>query len=169
MKNIKLDLQILKDKYQLSYPMAIVSNRGFHSLLFYRMANALYKKRIPILPLILTRLIQILYAIDLDYKSEIKGGVIIVHGVGTVIGHGAIINKGTVIYHQVTIGIKGTPNNDGFATIESDCVLGAGSKILGKITIGQNSIIGANVVVTKPIPANSIVTLDSKLRVTERP
>ena len=53
--------------------------------------------------------------------------------------------------------------NDGFATIEENCVLGAGAKILGRLTIGKNSTIGANVVVTKDIPENPIVTDTSKL------
>jgi serine O-acetyltransferase len=97
----------------------------------------------------------------------LRGGVIIIHGVGIVIGSGAIIKSGTIIYHQVTIGIKGSGVNDGFATIEENCILGSGSKILGKLTIGQNSTIGANVVVTKDIPANSTVIMSSKIIIKE--
>lgn len=91
-----------------------------------------------------------------------------IHGVGTVLGSGAIIKSGTIIYHQVTIGIKGSGKNDGFATIENDCVLGAGCKILGKLTIGANSMIGANVVITKDIPKNSTVFTENKLIVKEK-
>jgi len=168
LKNIKNDLLALKHKYNISFSYAIMANRGFHALLFYRIANFLYKKKIPLLPLIFTRIIQIFYSIDIDYKAHIDGGVIIIHGIGTVIGSGAVIKKGTIIYHQVTIGIKGTGNNDGFGIIEQNCILGAGAKILGKIKIEENSIIGANVVVTKDIPKNSIVTTDSKIIIKNR-
>ena len=73
MKNTIKDLQILKQKYGVSYGMPLLSNRGIHSLLFYRIANFLYRYKIPLLPLILTRIIQILYGIDLDYRANIDG------------------------------------------------------------------------------------------------
>jgi len=164
MKGIVQDLKILKQKYGVSYSMALISNRGIHSLLSYRLAHFLYKYKVPILPLILTRIIQIIYSIDINYKAKIEGGVIIIHGIGTIIGSGAIIKNGTIIYHQVTIGIKGNNKlDDGFATIEENCILGAGAKILGKLTIGANSVIGANVVLTKDIPKNSTVTTTAKI------
>jgi serine O-acetyltransferase len=163
MKKIYEDLKTLKQTYNISYVMSILSNRGFHALLFYRISNFLYKCKVPILPLIFTRIIQIIYSIDIDYRAKIEGGVIIIHGVGTVIGSGATIKSGTIIYHQVTIGIKGNKMSDGFATIEENCILGAGAKILGKLTIGMNSIIGANVVVIKDIPQRSIVTTSAKI------
>jgi len=153
--------------YNISYPMSVISNRGFHALLFYRVAHFLYNCKIPLLPLIFTRIIQIIYGIDIDYRAKLEGGVIIIHGVGTVIGSGAVIKSGTIIYHQVTIGIKGSGMNDGFATIEENCVLGTGSKILGILTVGKNSTIGANVVVTKDIPANSTVIMSSKIIIKE--
>lgn len=168
MKESYQDLKILKQKYNISYIMSILSNRGFHALLFYRISNILNKYKIPIVPLVLTRIIQIIYSIDIDYRAKIEGGVIMIHGVGTVIGSGAVIKSGTIIYHQVTIGIKGSGKNDGFATIENDCVLGAGAKILGKLTVGENSTIGANVVIIKDIPSNSVVTSDSKIIIREK-
>src|SRR5207248_8589700 len=74
-------------------------NRCFHALLFYRIANVLYKYKIPLLPLILTRIIQILYSIDIDYKADLDGGIVIVHGVGLVIGFGARISSNVIIFH----------------------------------------------------------------------
>ncbi len=74
-----------------------------------------------------------------------------------VIGSGVVIKKNTIIYHQVTLGIKGASLNDGFPIIEEGCVLWAGSKVLGNVCCGQGSIVGANVVLTKNIKKNSIV------------
>ncbi len=61
---IKEDLKFLKQKYNVNYARVIIANRGFHSLLFYRSANYLWRLRIPLIPLILTRIIQVLYGID---------------------------------------------------------------------------------------------------------
>ena len=74
LKDIYKDLKILKQEYGASYLMALISNRGIHSLLFYRLAHFLYKYKIPLLPLILTRIIQIVYSIDIDYRAKIEGG-----------------------------------------------------------------------------------------------
>jgi len=110
--------------------------------------------------MILTRVVQIFYAIDIDYKASIKGGIVIVHGVGLVIGWGAQIESNVIIFHGVTVGRRGIgaviSNTDGFPVIEENCILCAGSKILGNITVGHNTTIGANCVVTKNVPANSV-------------
>jgi serine O-acetyltransferase len=103
-----------------------------------------------------------LYSIDIDYKANIKGGVTLIHGVGTVIGSEAIIEEGCVIYHGVTLGIKGTNFNDGFPTLNKGVVLGAGCKLLGKIDIGENSIVGANVFLTKDLDSNTIVKISEE-------
>ncbi|MDO7137090.1 serine O-acetyltransferase [Algibacter lectus] len=156
-KDINKDLSALKVKYGLSYFMAIISNRGFHSLFFYRVSHALWNLKIPILPLILTRFVQVMYAIDIDYKSKLEGGIIIIHGVGIVVGYKAYISEGTIIYQQVTLGEKGSRFNDGHPFIGKNVILGAGSKLLGGIKIGDNSIIGPNVVLLDSVDEKTIV------------
>src|SRR5699024_8180269 len=108
------------------------------------------------------------YGIDISYRAKIDGGVIIIHGYGLVIGEGATIDSGVIMYHQVTLGIKGTGENDGFPSIGSGCVLGAGAKLLGPLSVGKNTIIGANVVVTKDVPENVVVTNSAKIVTKER-
>jgi serine O-acetyltransferase len=160
-KAIKEDLRFLKDRFSVSYPAAILTNRGFHALLFYRISNSLYKKRIPLIPLVLTRITQVFYAIDIDYKATIEGGIIIIHGVGIVIGQGVIVASKNIIYHGVTLGRKRQilemTADDGFPHIQSNCVLGAGAKLIGNVNVGANSIIGPNVVLMQNVPFNSIV------------
>ena len=85
-----------------------------------------------------------------------------IHGIGTVIGAGAIIEEGCVIYHGVTLGIKGSNFNDGFPILNKGVVLGAGCKLLGNINIGANSVVGANVVLTKDLDENTIVKISGK-------
>ncbi|MCW3805817.1 serine O-acetyltransferase [Plebeiibacterium marinum] len=159
LKEINEDLTILKEKYKVSKLFSFFTNRGIHALIFYRVANKLFEFKIPLLPLLLTRIIQIVYSVDIDYRAKLEGGIVIIHGVGLVIGAGVVVKRHTIIYHQVTLGIKGSSVNDGFPIIEEGCVLGAGAKILGNVSCGQNSIVGANVVLTKDIDNNSIVKL----------
>lgn len=131
-------------------------NRGFQALFIYRLSNLLWRKKVPIIPLVLTRFIQIVYSIDIDWKCSIEGGCRIIHGVGLVIGAGVRIRKGAVLYHGVTLGIShGTKR--GFPELEENVLVGCGAKILGPIKIGKSSKIGANSVVTHDVPENSIV------------
>lgn len=160
-KSVNQDLGFLKQRFNVSKIGAILTNRGFHALLFYRISNSLFKRRIPLIPLVLTRIIQIFYAIDIDFKCNIAGGVIIIHGVGLVIGQGVIIEAGVIIYHGVTLGRKrqiiDLTSDDGYPHVFADCVLGAGAKLIGKINIESNCVIGPNVVLTKNVPSNCIV------------
>ncbi len=138
-------------------------NRGFHALFMYRISNLLYRWRIPLLPMIFTRFIQIIYAIDIDYKATLSGGIVIVHGVGLVIGSGVYIDTNAILFHGVTLGRRGIGPvislTDGFPKIGKDCIICTGATIIGKVTIGENSIIGANCVISQNIPSNSICKL----------
>lgn len=135
-----------------------LTNRGFHALLFYRISNKLWKLKIPLLPLILTRVVQIVYGIDIDYRAKIKGGCVIVHGVGLVIGQGAEIGEHCKLYHGVTLGISHSHSKqDGFPSIGNNVLIGAGAKLLGEISIGDNVKVGANSVVTINVPENKTV------------
>jgi len=158
-KDFRADLQFLKERYEVSKLVAIFTNRGIHALLCYRIAHCMHRRRVPLFPLILTRIIQVFYSIDIDYKAKLEGGIIIIHGVGLVIGGGAIVKTRTVVYHQVTLGIKGSGQRDGFPTINEGCILCAGAKLFGAIVIGENSIIGANVVVTSNVDKGSLVKM----------
>jgi serine O-acetyltransferase len=162
---VKLDLKRLKAEYGISIFMAILSNKGFHALLFYRMSNWVYKKNLPLIPLVLTRIVQIMYAIDIDYKAQIEGGLVILHGVGLVIGQGVVLKSNCTIYHGVTLGRRrqgiNIPTDDGYPFINHNCLIGAGAVIIGPIQVGPNSIIGPNCVITESIPADAIVKMTS--------
>lgn len=163
LKSAWCDIKELRIQYEMNPVLAIVANRGFHALFIYRLSNWLYRIKIPLLPLILTRIVQIIYSIDIDYKASIQGGVIIIHGVGLVIGEGSSIASGTVLYHGVTLGRKTQgkypPEGDGFPSIGRRCVIGAGAKLLGPVSIGAESVVGANCVVTESLQEASIIKI----------
>jgi serine O-acetyltransferase len=153
LKNVRKDIAAANGHWL----KVVLTNRGFHALLFYRISNWMYRRKIPIIPLILTRIIQVLYSIDIDYRATIHGGVRILHGVGVVIGRGAVIESGCVIYHGVTLGLShSTSRQTGFPYVEKDVLLGAGAKVLGPVIIGSGAKIGANAVVISDVPAGAV-------------
>lgn len=162
-RDVAADLDFSARRFRKPRWLLIASSRGFHALLFYRCAHALWRRHVPVLPLLLTRVINVLYAIDIDCRARLAGGIAIVHGMGTVIGGGAEIGAGTLVYHGVTLGVKGSRQGDGFPRIGGDCILGAGCKVLGGIVVGDSSIVGANVVLTESLEPGSIARVPPPL------
>jgi serine O-acetyltransferase len=138
-----------------------LTNRGFHSILLYRLGHSLWKSRIPALPMIFSRIAQHLFAVDISYKSRLGPGIVIVHGFGVVIGSDVEIAGDCCIFHGVTLGDRGSEwvnsdREDGHPRVGREVMFGAGAKVLGPITIGDNCVIGANAVVLTDVPANSV-------------
>lgn len=122
----------------------------------YRIANRLYKMKIPVLPYIIYRLIYLINNCHVHYSTEIgKGTVIAYGGIGVVIHKRAKIGCNCVIESNVTIG--GRLNKKEVPIIGDNVMIGTGARVLGDITIGSNCIIGANAVVISNVPDNSIV------------
>ena len=168
-KKVREDIYAAKKFYRAN-TLIIFFNRGFRALLFYRIANKFFRWKVPILPLIFTRTIQILYSIDIDYKARLSGGIVIVHGVGLVIGSGAEIQSNVVLFHGVTLGRRGVGpemgKSDGFPTIEKNCIICTGAVLIGNIVIGENTTIGANCLITENIAPNSICKIPNSHYIT---
>ena len=123
----------------------------------YYCANWLYKHKIPLLPLILQGIIYFLYNCWIPYQCEIgKGTKIGYGGISVVIHKDSKIGKNCIIGTCVTIG--GNKANDKVPIIEDSCYIASGAKIFGTVTIGRESFIGANSVVTRNIPPKSLVS-----------
>lgn len=140
----------------------VLTNRGLQAITLYRLSHLLWRKRVPLLPLALTRLAQTLFAIDIAFQAELGPGVVIVHGFGLVIGSEVVLEGDCFLYHGVTLGDRGSEwvgsdRPDGHPVVEKNVMIGAGAKVLGPIRIGRGSIIGANAVVLRDVPPLSIV------------
>ena len=94
---------------------------------------------------------RFLTQIEIHPGCKIGKNLFIDHGNGVVIGETAIIGDNCLIYHQVTLGNKYIKKGKRHPTIKDNVILGAGCKILGDIEIGNNTIVGANAVVTKSL------------------
>jgi serine O-acetyltransferase len=98
-----------------------------------------------------------LSGIEIHPGAQIGPGFFIDHGMGVVIGETAEVGADVTLYHGVTLGGTSLDKGKRHPTLEDRVVVGAGAKILGPITVGAGSRIGANAVVVKPVPPDSVV------------
>jgi serine O-acetyltransferase len=152
----------------------VALNRGLKAVGLYRLSHLFWRLHIPFLPFIFTRMAQFLYGVDIAYQANLGPGIVITHCFGLVIGNEVIIEGRCHLFHGVTLGTRGSEwvgdmVEDGHPHVETDCMFGAGAKVLGPVRIGQNSIIGANAVVTRDVRANSVMVGSPAKRVSERP
>jgi serine O-acetyltransferase len=134
-------------------------NQVFWALFAYRISHFLYVQNYRPIANLIWLISRWITNIDICPSAKIGKEIKIYHAFGIVIGQKVRIGDRVTILQQVTVGashLLDTFTENDVPTIENDVVLGAGSKILGGITVGKNSIIGANAVVLKDIPANSI-------------
>jgi len=130
---------------------------GLHALVFYRISHKLWEWKIPIVPRWLSQTARFFTGIEIHPGAQIGKSFFIDHGMGTVIGETAIVGDNVLLYQGVTLGGTGKETGKRHPTLGNNVVVGTGAKILGNITIGDNSYIGANAVVIKNVPANSTV------------
>jgi serine O-acetyltransferase len=130
---------------------------GLHALVIYRIAHKLWEWKIPVLPRALSQSARFGTGIEIHPAATIGKNLFIDHGMGVVVGETAVIGDNVLLYQGVTLGGTGKETGKRHPTIGNNVVVGTGAKILGNITIGDNSYIGANAVVIKEVPPNSTV------------
>jgi serine O-acetyltransferase len=163
-EDLSKDLKALidRDPTLIDFLRAMIFKREFHMILIYRLSHLIFKWKLPLVSSLIQRLNIIFFGIEISYKIHIAGGFRINHGIGTVIGD-AKIDKDVIIFQNVTIGanypeLTRSMKIKGYPVIEQNVIIFPGAKIIGPITIGSNSIIGANAVVTSNVLPNSIVS-----------
>ncbi|MBY8993623.1 MAG: serine O-acetyltransferase [Candidatus Heimdallarchaeota archaeon] len=146
-----------KDPAADSIVTVLTSYPGIQAVLIYRVAHFLWKLGLPFVPRYLSNIAAQSTGIDIHPGAEIGFDFFIDHGNGVVIGETTEIGDNVTIYQGVTLGGVSLERKKRHPTIGNNVVIGAGAKILGPITIGENSKIGANSVVIKDVPPNSVV------------
>ena len=139
----------------------IFTYSGFHATLIHRICNLLWRLRLKFLSRFISNLSRILTSIEIHPAASIDEGFFIDHGAGLVIGETTIIGKNVTIYQQTTLGglspsvdSESQRNIKRHPTIQDNVIVGSGAQVLGPVTIGKNSRIGANAVVLKDVPEN---------------
>jgi serine O-acetyltransferase len=135
----------------------LVCYPGLHALWGYRLARSLWTHKMKLPGRWVSQLTRSLTGIEIHPGAIIGPGLFIDHGMGVVIGETAEIGTDVTLYHGVTLGGASLQKGKRHPTIGDRVVIGAGSKVLGNITIGDDSRIGANAVVVKSVSPNSVV------------
>ena len=135
----------------------LLAYSGLHAIIAYRIAHVLHRLRVPILPRVLMQVMRAVTGIEIHPGARIGRGLFIDHGMGVVIGETTVIGENVTLFQGVTLGGTGKERGKRHPTIGNRVVVGTGAKVLGSITIGSNSMIGANAVVIRDVPEDSTV------------
>lgn len=135
----------------------IVNYSGLHAVWGHRLAHWLWRRQLRLLARIVSQFTRFMTGIEIHPGAQIGPQFFIDHGMGVVIGETAELGRCVTMYHGVTLGGTSLEKGKRHPTIGNNVVIGAGAKILGAITVGDNSRIGANAVVVKSVPPNSVV------------
>ncbi len=146
-----------RDPAATSFLEVLLTYAGLHAIIFYRITHVLWRMRIPLIPRYISQLGRFFTGIEIHPGATIGKEFFIDHGMGVVIGETTIIGDNVTIYQGVTLGGTGKEKGKRHPTIGDNVVIGTGAKVLGNITIGESSYIGANAVVIKDVPPNSTV------------
>ena len=130
---------------------------GLHAIWSYRLAHALWTRGWRFPARALSQLTRWLTGVEIHPGAVIGRRFFIDHGMGVVIGETAEVGDDVMLYHGVTLGGRRREGGKRHPTLGDGVAVGAGAKILGPITIGAGSAVGANAVVTKDAPEDSIL------------
>ena len=159
-----IDSYIERDPAAKGRIETVLTSPGLHALGIYKLSNFFWSIKLTLLARILSYIGRLITGIEIHPAAEIGSRLFIDHGMGVVIGETASIGNDVTIYHGVTLGGV-SPSEDSASqvnkkrhpTLEDKVIIGSGAQILGPITIGQNSKVGSNSVVSKNIEANKSV------------
>ncbi len=130
---------------------------GLHAVWGHRVAHWLWVHNFKLPGRWLAQMVRGQTGIEIHPAATIGPGFFIDHGMGVVIGETTEVGANVTLYHGVTLGGVSLNKGKRHPTLEDNVMVGAGAKVLGAITIGAGSRIGANAVVVKPVPPDSVV------------
>jgi serine O-acetyltransferase len=156
---LRRDIQSVFDRDPAARSLAevLLCYPGLHAVWGYRLAHWLWFKGLKLAGRWVSQMTRAVTGIEIHPGATIGPGLFIDHGMGVVIGETAELGANVTLYHGVTLGGTSWQKGKRHPTLGDNVVVGAGAKILGAFTIGENSRVGANAVVVKPVPANAVV------------
>ena len=152
-----VDAAVARDPAARSRAEVVLLYPGVHALAWHRLNHWLYRHRVFGLARFLSQLVRFFTGIEIHPGARIGRGVFIDHGMGVVIGETAIVGSDVTIYQGVTLGGTGKETGKRHPTIDDGVVVSAGAIVLGSITVGANSKIGAGAVVIHDVPPGCTV------------
>ena len=162
--NDYLQSVIDRDPAAKSKLSVVLTYPGVKAVLFHKIAHFFCIAKFDLVARIISQFSRFLTGIEIHPKAKIGKNLFIDHGMGVVIGETSEIGDNVTIYHSVTLGgispsidSNEQRNMKRHPTLKNNVVVGSGAQVLGPIIVGENAKIGANAVVTKDVPENSVM------------
>src|SRR6476619_5511123 len=130
---------------------------GVHALLSHRVAHTLHAAGVPVVPRAIAYAARAVTGIEIHPGAKVGGGFFLDPGQGVGVGETAEIGRDVTLYQGVTLGGTGFATGKRHPTVQDNVTIGSGAKLLGPITVGHGSKVGANSVVITDVPPNSTV------------
>jgi len=157
-----LDSIIKRDPAARDKISVILTYPGVKAVFFHHLANKIWKYKFYLIARIISQFSRFLTGIEIHPGAKIGKNLFIDHGMGVVIGESSIIGDNVTLYHGVTLGgispaenSKDQRNSKRHPTLLDNVIVGSSAQVLGPITVGEGSRIGANTVILKDVPANA--------------
>lgn len=167
---ITTDIRVIRDRDPAAtsdLEVALLYS-GFHAVLLYRVSHKLYENKKFFAARLVSQGARFLTGIEIHPGAKIGRGLFIDHGSGVVIGETTIIGDNCTLYQGVTLGGTGKETGKRHPTLGNNVMVGAGAKLLGAFTVGDNSKIAAGAVVLNDVPENcTAVGIPAKVVVRE--
>ncbi|WP_213815417.1 serine O-acetyltransferase EpsC [Glaciihabitans sp. dw_435] len=147
-----------RDPAARSNAEVLLGYSGLHAIWGYRLAHGLWERRAFLRARLLSQFVRFLTGVEIHPGATIGRRFFIDHGMGVVIGETAEIADDVMLYHGVTLGGRSMAHVKRHPTLGEHVVVGTGATILGPITVGAHSVVGAQAVVLHDAPERSILT-----------
>ncbi|MGD6964638.1 serine O-acetyltransferase [Fictibacillus phosphorivorans] len=153
------DIQVVfeKDPAARSSFEVFLTYSGLHAVWAHRLAHKLFKRNWLFLARLISQISRFFTGIEIHPGAQIGRRFFIDHGMGVVIGETCIIGNDVTLYQGVTLGGTGKEKGKRHPTLEDHVLVATGAKVLGNITIGKNSKVGAGSVVLQHVPPDATV------------
>ncbi len=152
-----MDVVFEQDPAARTYLEVFLTYSGLHAIWNHRIAHFFYKRKLFFIARVISQISRFFTGIEIHPGAVIGRRFFIDHGMGVVIGETCEIGDNVTIYQGVTLGGTGHEKGKRHPTIKDNALIATGAKVLGSITIGENSNVGGGSVVLKDVPDNATV------------
>ncbi len=155
----EIDGMMARDPAARSRLEVVLCYPGFHAIVFHMIAHPLWNRGWRVLARWISQVGRFMTGIEIHPGARIGRNFFVDHGMGVVVGETSVIGNNVTLYHGVTLGgvapsvdSDSQRNQKRHPTLDDNVIVGSGAQVLGPITVGHGSRIGANAVVTKDVP-----------------
>ena len=156
---MRRDIRAVKerDPAATSTASVVLNYPGLHAIWWHRFTNRLHRMRMRFLARLISQWVRTWTGVEIHPAATIGEGFFIDHGMGVVIGETTVIGRNVTLYQNVTLGGTGKESGKRHPNLDDNVVVGVGAVVLGNITIGEGTKVGAGAVVVNDVPPNCTV------------